>query len=161
MCCTSWRQRLMSHSYKSNWFSWIWKIEGWREINPKDLRKCSKVNTFRESKLWICTIFGFHLVFGESNVLLPTVAFTLATPRGGCPAWHQTSVLIFTGQDQEGLKTQLGVKSIVLIADGWGVFGQMMICDLWVRRHTHTHNPHRHFRNNTNPYLNPRMIFFF
>lgn len=92
MCCTSWRQRLMSHSYKSNWFSWIWKIEGWREINPKDLRKCSKVSTFLESKLWICTIFGFHLVFGESSVLLPTVAFTLATPRGGRPAWHRTTV---------------------------------------------------------------------
>lgn len=41
----------------------------------------------------------------------------------GYSSWRSPSVtsnqcLIFTGQDQEGLKTQLGVKAIVLIADG-------------------------------------------
>lgn len=66
MCCTSWRRWLMSHSYKSNWFCWIWKIEGWGEINPKDLRKCSKVCTFLESKLWICTTFGSILSLGRA-----------------------------------------------------------------------------------------------
>lgn len=153
MCCTSWRQRLMSHSYKSNWFSWIWKIEGWREINPKDLRKCSKVNTFLESKLGICTIFGFHLVFGESSVLWPTVAFTLATPRGGRPAWHQTSVWYL----------QVKIRKVWKLSWEWKQSYWQQTVEEYLDKWwfvTHTHNPHRHFRNNTNPYLNPRMNFF-